>query len=115
MASAWIWGIPPKPASVPNTGLYRVTATADGPAFARSDGARTLACAVTVADLDGNQAKLASGVTSPTRFAAHVQSVDCGGDDNVLVHVRIKAEDLQAAPSGNYRGTLTLMVAPGRR
>lgn len=95
-----------------NTGRYQVIATGDGPGFVLVDGARTLPYSVWFRDRSGDAAELVSGVPSSTRFVGDRQAVDCGGGSNASLDVTIAPAVLQAAPAGDYAGSLRLTVTP---
>lgn len=97
------------------TGAYNVTvssAEADGGTFRLRNGTDFIAYSVTFnddADITGGSA-VTSGQTLAGSGSAN--SLTCGGASNASLGVSIAANDLQAAASGNYIDTITLMVAP---
>ena len=55
---------------------------------------------------------LASGVISPAPFVGNGASRTCGGADNASLQVTFAQTVLDAAPTGSYSDTLTVLIAP---
>lgn len=97
------------------TGAYSVSIDspqADGGNFRLSDGSNFIAYSVTFnddADIAGGSA-VSSG--DPLTGTGSATSLTCGGASNASLGVSIAENDLQAAASGNYTDTLTLVVSP---
>lgn len=97
------------------TGSYNVTissAGADGGNFRLSNGTSFIAYSVRFnddADITGGS-DVSSGDTLAGTGSA--TSVTCGGASNASLGVSIAANALQAAPSGIYTDTITLLVEP---
>lgn len=97
------------------TGAYSVTITsaeAAGGSFRLSNGTDFIPYSVSFnddADIAGGSAVSAGDTLNG---AGHASSVSCGGSSNASIGVSIAASALQAAPSGVYTDTITLLVEP---
>jgi len=97
------------------TGAYDVTinsAQADSGDFRLSDGSNFITYSVTFND----DAAITGGtdVSSGDSLAGNgsANSLTCGGANNASLGVSIAEDALQAAASGDYTDTITLVVAP---
>lgn len=97
------------------TGAYSVSIDspqADVGSFRLSNGSDFITYSVTfndAADITGGSA-VSSGDSLTGSGSA--TSLTCGGASNASLGVSIAENDLQAAASGNYTDTITLVVAP---
>ena len=94
---------------------YRITLTGDGAgnAFTVTDGTNTVAYAVKWNDAQGTGGpSVSTGVALANQTNANTQDTGCNGGTNANIEVTFHESALLAAPSGNYSGTLTVMVEP---
>ncbi len=85
-----------------------------GGAFTLADGSNEVSYSVTWDDVAGSSsgASLTAG-TGLSGQTSSATSTDCtGGSMTATLGVSIAEGDLSGAPSGNYSGTLTLVIAP---
>jgi len=103
--------------STARSGAYQVTATGDGPAnaFTLRSGSNRLAYEVQWADSAGQTvgASLAPGIPLPSQTSSTILS-NClfGLLPTASLIATLRASDINTAVSGNYSGTLTLLIAP---
>lgn len=100
------------------TRVYQITARGDGDddAFILSGPGAGANAALLDYSVDwlasgGTREELSSGATLAAQTTS-ASSPDCDGGSNATVFVGVGSDELGAAPSGIYTGTLTLVVAP---
>ena len=95
------------------TGAYQVTLTGDGAAnaFTVTDGTNIIPYAVEFDDsVAGGEVTATTGVAITGQVGDPGQET-CGDTDNASIDITFNQTDLQAAPTGNYNGTLTILIA----
>jgi len=98
------------------TGSYKVKLTSanqSGGAFRLNTGANYIT--YTVDWTDNGTAGTTAGVTSDveeTGQGGHATSQTCGGSPNANLAVSVAEAALQAAPTGSYTDTVTILVTP---
>jgi len=98
-----------------NTGGYEITATGNGAggAFELIGTAVNLPYTVQWATSAGAGSGNAMTAGAPLGGQGGTFTTpDCGASDNAQVIVAVDSTDLASAPTGNYTGVLTLLVAP---
>jgi hypothetical protein len=98
-----------------SAGTYSVTATGANSngdtAFLLSSGTDTLAYTVVFDDLNNGATALTHAGSEGTAQVAHTNAT-CGGGTNSSIEVTVATAAYDAAPTGAYAGTLTLVIAP---
>ena len=98
------------------TGLYDLVATSANElagGFVATDGTNDIGYGVKVdADTDASDGVVVASGTAETGLAGHASATDCGGSENASLEVSFLEADLQAAPTGAYADTITLLVTP---
>ncbi|MGH6900490.1 MAG: hypothetical protein ACREJ5_28735 [Geminicoccaceae bacterium] len=99
-----------------NNGGYEITATGNGAGQAfELTGTSSATISYTVEWATSAGAATGTALPSAVPLAGQggtFTTPDCGGADNARVIVTVADADLAAAPSDDYTGVLTLLVAP---
>jgi hypothetical protein len=98
-----------------NSGGYHITATGNGTGGAFELIGTTVNLPYTVEWATSAGAGSGTAMTAGATLAGQsgtFTTPDCGASDNAQVIVTVDSNDLASAPTGNYTGILTLLVAP---
>ncbi len=90
---------------------YRISASTPSGNFRMNDGANILPYEIRFQGSSGGFVQL--NYNSPTGFtAANTSSSNCGGSTNATLKVTVTESALSSAVSGNYSGTVSLLLEP---
>ena len=90
---------------------YKITGTAPGGIFRMANGGNNLNYEVRFQGSSGGFVQLTHG-TSSSFTAANTSSWNCSGGTNATLKVTVTDGALSAAATGNYTGTLYLLLEP---